>query len=62
ARRHSLRALRLGTRDALLHFHRGMIEGCLGNAPARRAFLAKALAINPHFSLLHAPVAREALR
>jgi tetratricopeptide (TPR) repeat protein len=62
ARRHSVRALRLGTRSALMHFHRGMIERCLGNASAARRFLAEALAINPHFSLLHAPTAREVLR
>ena len=59
---HSRRALRLGTRDALKIFHRGMIELCLGRKAAGRAELRRALAINPHFSLLYAPVAREALR
>jgi tetratricopeptide (TPR) repeat protein len=62
AREHSARALRLGTRDALLIFHRGMIERCLGNRSAATSFLGQALAINPHFSLLWAPVARRALR
>jgi hypothetical protein len=62
ARMHSTRALRLGTRDALKLFHRGMIEGCLGNEAARESLFAQALAINPHFSLLYAPVAREVLR
>jgi cytochrome c-type biogenesis protein CcmH/NrfG len=62
ARARSIHALRLGTRDALMHFHRGMIESCSGDRPAGRAFLARALALNPHFSLLHAPTAREALR
>jgi tetratricopeptide (TPR) repeat protein len=62
ARAHSIRALRLGTRDALMHFHRGMIERCLGNRRASRTFLAEALAINPHFSPLYGPVAREALQ
>ena len=57
ARAHSLRALRLGTRDALLVFHRAMIERCLGNTSARHWF-RRVLAINPHFSLLWAPVAR----
>lgn len=61
ARAHSIRALRLGTRDALMHFHRGMIERCLGNRRASHTFLAEALAINPHFSPLYGPVAREAL-
>jgi tetratricopeptide (TPR) repeat protein len=62
ARSHSNQALRLGTRDALKIFHRGMIELCLGRTTAGRSFLARALAINPRFSLLYAPVAREALR
>lgn len=62
ARAHSIRALRLGTRDALLIFHRGMIERCLGNRAAGDAFLRRALATNPGFSLLWAPVARRLLR
>lgn len=62
ARDHSIRALRLGTRDALKSFHRGMIELCLGREGAGRSFLRRALRINPRFSLLYAPVARAALR
>jgi tetratricopeptide (TPR) repeat protein len=62
ARAHSIRALRLGTRDALKVFHRGTIERCLGHGVAAATFLRESLAINPHFSLLYAPVAREALR
>jgi len=61
ARTHSARALQLGTRDALLVFHRAMIERCLGSASARSWF-RRALAINPHFSFLWAPVARAELR
>ena len=60
ARPHSTRALRLGTRDALLVFHHAMIERCLGSASSRSWF-RRALAINPHFSFLWAPVARAAL-
>jgi tetratricopeptide (TPR) repeat protein len=60
ARAYSARALRLGTRDALLVFHRAMIERCLG-APSARSWFRRALAINPHFSFLWAPVARAAL-
>jgi tetratricopeptide (TPR) repeat protein len=62
ARRHSVAALRLGTRDALKLFHRGLIEVCLGEQAQGRAFIRRALAVNPYFSLLHAPAAREALR
>jgi tetratricopeptide (TPR) repeat protein len=59
---HSRRALRLGTHDALKIFHRGMIELCLGRRAVGRASLRLALRINPYFSLLYAPVAREALQ
>jgi tetratricopeptide (TPR) repeat protein len=62
ALRYSKRALRLGTLDALKFFHRGMIEGCLGRTTAKRAWLGRALRLNPHFSILWAPVAREELR
>jgi tetratricopeptide (TPR) repeat protein len=62
ARGHSVRALRLGTRDALKIFHRAMIERCLGHEDAGRAYLRRALAINPHFSLLYVPVAERLLR
>jgi tetratricopeptide (TPR) repeat protein len=46
------RALRLGTRNALFFFHRGMIERALGHGRAARRNLAAALEINPHFSIL----------
>jgi tetratricopeptide (TPR) repeat protein len=62
ARSYSQRALRLGTRDALKLFHRGMIERCLGHRAAGEPFLRRALALNPHFSVLWAPLARKALR
>ena len=55
---YSVRALRLGTRDALKLFHRGMIERCLGRDAEARRWFARALDVNPHFSLLWAPVAR----
>src|SRR5919108_261095 len=54
----SKRALRLGTRDAVKEFHRGMIERCLGHDMQARLSLRRALDLNPHFSLLWAPVAR----
>ena len=58
---HSELALRLGTRDALKHFHRGMIERCLDRPAEARAAFTRALAINPYFSPRWAPVAKEAV-
>jgi tetratricopeptide (TPR) repeat protein len=55
---HSRRALRLGTLDALKFFHRAAIERCLGHHAAAHAWARRALALNPHFSVLWAPVAR----
>jgi tetratricopeptide (TPR) repeat protein len=55
---YSRRALRLGTRDALKLFHRGMIERCLGRDSAARSWFRRALALNPHFSVRWAPLAR----
>lgn len=54
----SQRALRLGTKDALLYFHRGYIAGCAGDRAGMRAWYGKALALNPAFSVRWAPVAR----
>jgi tetratricopeptide (TPR) repeat protein len=58
----SRQALRLGTLDALKLFHRGMIERCLGHRASARRYLHRALALNPHFSIVWSPVARKALR
>jgi len=57
----SRRARALGTRNALLQYHAGMIDRSLGNIDAARAELSAALSINPHFSPLAAPIARQAL-
>jgi tetratricopeptide (TPR) repeat protein len=54
-------ALRLGTRDALLYFHRGYAAGCAGDRAAMRAWYRKALDQSPVFSVRWAPVARRAL-
>jgi tetratricopeptide (TPR) repeat protein len=62
ALRYSKLALRLGTKDPLKLFHRGTIERCLGRTGEGDRFLRRALALNPHFSLLWAPIARRALR
>jgi tetratricopeptide (TPR) repeat protein len=55
-------ALRLGTRDPVKFFHRGMIERCLGHRAQERFWIRRALRLNPHFSLLWSPVARSVLR
>jgi tetratricopeptide (TPR) repeat protein len=55
------RALRLGTRDPFLFFHRGYAEGCAGNRAAMRTWYARALDVNPEFSVRWAPVVRAAL-
>ena len=55
-------ALRLGTKDPLLYFHRGYAEGCAGDRAAMREWYTRALELNPEFSLRWAPVARAAVR
>ena len=55
------KALALGTRNALFTFHAGMIELKRGHRTSARSLLREALAINPHFSILHAPEAEAAL-
>ncbi|MBA3714974.1 MAG: tetratricopeptide repeat protein [Pyrinomonadaceae bacterium] len=55
-------ALRLGTRDARLHYHAGMIEQALGNRRDAAKHLQLALKINPSFDILQADVARQTLR
>jgi tetratricopeptide (TPR) repeat protein len=55
------RALRLGTKDALLFFHRGYAAGCAGDRAAMRAWYRRALDQSPAFSVRWAPVARKAL-
>jgi tetratricopeptide (TPR) repeat protein len=61
AARYSDEALRLGTRDANLHYHAGMIAHARGDDAAARTHLETALSINPYFSPLRAPLARAAL-
>ncbi|MBA2383698.1 MAG: tetratricopeptide repeat protein [Actinobacteria bacterium] len=55
---YSTRSLRLGTRDASLYFHRGMLERCLGRDAVAAEWFDRALATNPNFSLLWAETAR----
>jgi tetratricopeptide (TPR) repeat protein len=62
ARPWSVRSLRLGTQDALKFFHRAAIESCLGRRAGARLWARRALALNPHFSLLWAAEARRLAR
>jgi len=57
----SVKAQSLGTRNALFSYHAGMIELALGDLGAARRDLDAALALNPHFNPLAAPLARQAL-
>ncbi|HET7483362.1 MAG TPA: hypothetical protein VFK89_10920 [Actinomycetota bacterium] len=56
------RAARLGTRDALLYYHRGAIELALGHERVAAQLLSRALELNPHFSVLQSGVAHELLQ
>jgi len=55
-------ALKLGTRDARLFYHAGMIAHAQGRTADARHFLSEALSINPHFDLLQAPIAQATLK
>jgi len=61
ALQHSREALRLGTQDSLLLFHAGMINYAAGDHEVARAYLSRAVEINPSFSVLYAAQARAAL-
>jgi len=54
-------ALRLGTPDARLWYHSGMVSAATGELTTAREHLERALEINQHFSPLQAPVARQTL-
>jgi tetratricopeptide (TPR) repeat protein len=54
-------ALKLGTQDAKLHYHAGMIYQRLGEKEKARDHLRRALSINPHFHIFFADDATRAL-
>lgn len=58
ARRVMRGALRLGTEDALLFYHAGMIDRALGHDARASAELKRALELNPHFHPTHPATAR----
>lgn len=55
-------ALRLGTRDARLLYHAGMIANASGDRRGAARYLKQALEINPSFDVLQAEVARQTLK
>ncbi len=57
----STRAMALGTQDALLFYHAGMIADARGDSGAAATYLNRALEINPNFDLIQAASARNAL-
>ena len=54
-------ALRLGTPDARLLYHAGMIARAAGDQARKRELLGRALALSPAFDPVHARLAREAV-
>jgi tetratricopeptide (TPR) repeat protein len=61
ARTYAQRAAALGARNATYAYHLGVIERALGHRDAARRHLARAMAINPYFSPVDAPLAAKAL-
>jgi tetratricopeptide (TPR) repeat protein len=55
-------ALSLGTPDARLHFHAGMIASARHDIPAAKIQLKTALAISPQFDVIAADIARNELK
>ncbi|MCM2314011.1 MAG: tetratricopeptide repeat protein [Thermoanaerobaculia bacterium] len=61
AQRAMAEALRLGTEDAALFYHAGMVALASGDKPAARKWLERALKLNPGFDYVQTRRAREAL-
>lgn len=57
-----LEALKLGTKDARLFFHVGMIYRRLEKNATAREYLQRALSLNPHFHIFQATEAERTLR
>jgi len=56
-----VQARKLGTQDARLFYHAGLIRRKLGDTKGAREILERALALNPHFSASQAEHARQVL-
>jgi len=54
-------AMKLGTRDAKLYYHAGMIAQALGQTAEAEQLLSESLSINPHFDLRQAQIAQTTL-
>lgn len=54
-------AVRMGTRDATLFYHAGMIERALGDTPRATYYLQRALAVNPSFDPVQPKAAKATL-
>jgi len=54
-------ALRLGTKDASIFFHAGLIYESLGDAAKAKGFLSRVEELNPQFNPLFADLARQSL-
>lgn len=59
AQHYSQEALRLGTQDARLHFHAGMIALALGDRTSAHQHFAAARTINPYFSPVEGKLLQE---
>lgn len=55
-------ALRLGTKDAKLLYHAGMIARAAGKTPQAKEYLQQAITLSPRFDPLQAPLAEKALK
>jgi tetratricopeptide (TPR) repeat protein len=62
AKKISGEAMRLGTNDARILYHAGMIEKRLGSKAEAKRLLQTALKINPSFDLLQSEIAENSLR
>jgi tetratricopeptide (TPR) repeat protein len=54
-------AMKLGTQDASIYYHAGMIYYRLGDQQQARQYLQQALKLNPHFSIQQADEAKRTL-
>src|SRR5258706_4371025 len=54
-------AMKLGTQDAMLYYHAGMIARALGENEQAEQMLSRGLKINPHFDILQARIAQTTL-